>query len=464
MEFLGNDFLLHTETARHLYHDVAEKMPIVDYHCHLSPKEIWEDRRYENITQLWLGEDHYKWRLMRSCGIEEKYITGDAPDKEKFLKWAGALQKAIGNPLYHWSHLELRRYFGFGGHLTEKNAEDVWNLCNGILKNCSAREFIRQSGVKVVCTTDDPADTLEYHEKLANDPTLTFKVLPAWRPEKAMSPELPGYPEYLEKLGKAAGTEIRSFTDLVDALLVRMDYFEAHGCVESDHSLEYSMYRPADGDTLEKIFQNAREGILASREEARQFKTMLLLRLAEEYRKKGWVMQLHYGVQRNLNTRIYAAFGPDAGIDAISDYGSSAELAAFLDALDRKDALPKTVLYSLNPADNAAICTVIGAFQSSEHVAKIQQGSAWWFNDNKKGIEEQLTTLANLGYLPGFIGMLTDSRSFISYPRHEYFRRILCNLIGKWVEGGEFPDDRELLDQIIADICYNNAVRYFGFS
>ena len=461
--FMDRDFLLETPTARRLFHDCAENMPIVDYHCHLSPLEIREDRHYDNITQLWLGGDHYKWRLMRACGIPESYITGDAPDKEKFQKWAESLETAIGNPLYHWSHLELQRYFGFTGHLTAENAEEVWELCNEKLKTYSARSFIRMSNVKIVCTTDDPVDTLEHHEALSQEPDLGFRVFPAWRPEKAMSPELQGFSGYIRRLEDLTGLSIRNFSGLVHALDARMDYFEARGCILSDHSLPYAMYRPATEEQLDRILTDALEGIPADAEQALQFKTMLLLELAKRYARKGWVMQLHFGVQRNLNTGLYRSFGPDAGGDAINDYSSSSELACLLDAMDRSGALPKTILYSLNPNDNAAICSVMGSFQSGPCRGRIQQGSAWWFNDNRKGMEEQLTTLASMGLLSAFVGMLTDSRSFISYPRHEYFRRILCNLIGHWVENGEYPDDERLLKRIVAGICYNNAVSYFGF-
>ncbi len=461
--FLGSDFLLETASAQHLFHDFAENLPIVDYHCHLSPREIRDDVTWDNITRLWLGGDHYKWRLMRANGVPERYITGDAPDRDKFRKWAESLETAVGNPLYHWSHLELSRYFGFDGHLTSENADDVWDLCNEKLASLSARKLIAGSDVKVLCTTDDPVDSLEYHAALRREADLPFAVLPAWRPEKAMSPEAPGFAEYLEALESASRCPVQDFDSLVSALLVQMDHFAENGCTISDHSLPYAMYRPATGTELNRILTSARLGKKITRDEALSFKTMLLLALGEEYARRGWVMQLHFGVQRNLNTRLYRSFGPDAGGDAISGTGSAEELALLLDHLDHRNALPKTVLYSLNPSDNAAICTVMGSFQEGPVRGKLQQGSAWWFNDNRSGMEDQMTTLASMGLLSAFVGMLTDSRSFVSYARHGYFRRILCNILGKWVENGEYPDDDRLLSRIVRGICLQNAVDYFGF-
>lgn len=463
-DFMDKDFLLETPTAQKLFHEYAENMPIIDYHCHLSPKEIAEDHSFKNITELWLGGDHYKWRQMRSNGVEEKYITGDASDRDKFQKWAETLAMAIGNPLYHWSHLELQRYFGYTGYLNGDTAEEVWNLCNEKLADgtMTARQLIKNSNVKLVCTTDDPADSLEYHEQMARE-DMGFQVLPAWRPEKAMNIEKPDWADYIQKLSDVSGVEIKDFGSFIDALKKRMDFFAAHGCSVSDHSLEYCHYKPASIEDLNVIMQKGFSGVAVDMNEERQFKTMTLIYLAREYAHRGWVMQLHFGVQRNLNTKIYQALGADAGIDAINTYGSSIEMGQLLDALAKTDELPKTILYSLNPADNAAIGTVIGCFQDSSAVGKIQQGSAWWFNDNKTGMEAQMTSLANLGLLGNFIGMLTDSRSFISYPRHEYFRRIMCNLIGGWVENGEYPADWKTLEKIVKGISYNNTVRYFGF-
>ena len=463
--FMDKDFLLETETAQKLYHEYAAKMPILDYHCHINPQEIAEDRKFENITQVWLGGDHYKWRQMRSNGVEEKYITGDASDREKFQKWAKKKKKAIGNPLYHWSHLELQRYFGYYGALNGETAEEVWNLCNAKLQEdgMSARNLIRQSNVTLVCTTDDPVDSLEWHEKIAADESFEVQVLPAWRPDKAMNLEKTDYLEYLKKLEVVSGVKIDSFASLIEALRIRMDYFAEHGCSVSDHGLEYVMYAPASEEEIEAIFAKRLRGEAVSRADELQFKTAYMVALGREYHKKNWVMQLHYGVKRDNNGMIFGKLGPDAGIDCINNYAPSSEMADYLNALAITDELPKTILYSLNPTDNAAIGTIIGCFQSEEARGKIQQGSAWWFNDNKQGMIEQMTSLANLGLLGNFIGMLTDSRSFLSYTRHEYFRRIMCNLIGGWVENGEYPADEKVLGRMVQDISYNNAVRYFGF-
>lgn len=463
-EFMDKDFLLTTDTARHLYHDFAEKLPIIDYHCHLSPREIYEDVKYDNITQVWLGADHYKWRQMRSNGVDEKNITGDASDREKFQKWAETLEAAIGNPLYHWSHLELKKYFGYQGHLCGDTAEEVWNLCNEKLHqpDMSARNLIQMSNVDVLCTTDDPADSLEWHRKIKED-GFEVKVLPAWRPDKAINIEKPDFLEYLSKLSGVCGVKIDSFESLLEALKNRMDFFAECGCVVSDHGLEYVMYEPAEDEEVEAIFSKRLAGVSLDKTEERKYKTAFMVALGKEYAKKNWVMQLHYGVQRDLNKKIFNAQGPDAGIDAINTYSSSIEMGQYLNALAENDALPKTILYSLNPIDNAAIGTVIGCFQDSSAVGKIQQGSAWWFNDNKQGMIEQMTSLANLGLLGNFVGMLTDSRSFLSYTRHEYFRRILCELIGGWVENGEYPNDQKALKRIVEGISYYNCKRYFGF-
>ena len=463
--FLDEEFLLSTESAQKIYHEYAEKMPILDYHCHINPQEICENRKFENITQVWLGGDHYKWRQMRSNGVDEKYITGDAPDREKFQKWAETLEMAIGNPLYHWSHLELKRYFGYDGILNGRTAETVWNLCNAKLQEDSmtVRGLIKQSGVTLICTTDDPVDTLEYHDRIAADETFDVQVLPAWRPDKAMNLEKPEYLEYLAKLEAASGVKIDSVEALKKALHVRMDYFAERGCVVSDHALEYVMYRAADEEEIEAIFRKRLNGGTVSREEELTFKTAFMQAVGKEYHDRGWVMQLHYGCKRDNNTPYYKKLGPDTGFDCINNYAPSSEMADFLNAMNVKDELPKTILYSLNPNDSASIGTIMGCFQDSSAAGKIQQGSAWWFNDHKTGMTEQMTTLANLGLLGNFLGMLTDSRSFLSYTRHEYFRRVMCELIGGWVENGEYPYDPEALEKIVKGICYNNAVRYFGF-
>ena len=453
---MDRDFLLSSETAKHLYHDYAAAQPIIDYHCHLDPKEIWEDRCFDNITQVWLGGDHYKWRLMRSAGVEERYITGDASDREKFQKWAETLGLAIGNPLYHWSHLELRNYFGYQGVLNGDTAEEVWQLCNEKLKTLSARKLILSSRVRALCTTDDPADSLEWHKKLAADESFPVKVLPSFRPDKALGIEKPDYLDYLSRLG-----DIGSFAALKEKLIERLDYFVSLGCRVSDHGMESVPYASATMDEVEAIFRKRLAGEIPTAWEQKQFKTALLLELGREYHRLGVVMQLHFGVIRDNSHRVFRALGPDAGIDSIGDQPSIKELAAFLGALDDTDELPRTILYSLNPNDNAALVTVMGAFQTGETVGKVQHGSAWWFNDHRSGMVDQLTTLAADGYLAGFVGMLTDSRSFLSYARHEYFRRILCELIGGWVENGEYPNDEKALRQIVEGICFGNAEQYF---
>ncbi len=464
--FMDEEFLLETEVASKLYHEYAEKTPILDYHCHISPQEIAEDRRFDNISQVWLGGDHYKWRYMRSCGVEEKYCTGDASDHDKFIKWAEVLGKAIGNPLYHWSHLELQRYFGFHGHLCADNAEEVWELCNKKLAepSMSARGIIKKSGVTLICTTDDPIDDLHWHKQIADDPSFDVKVLPAWRPDRAMSIEKSDYKDYLKKLAEVSGLkEIKTWAALKTALQTRMKFFSEHGCVVSDHGLSYVAYSHATEDELEEIFLKRMNNIPLNNDEETKFKTAFMLFMGKEYAIYDWTMQLHYGAKRNNNTRMFEATGPDTGYDCIDNYTPAAQLADFLDSLDKEDALPRTILYSLNPIDNAYIGTIIGCFQNSSAVGKIQHGSAWWFNDHIKGMTEQITSLASLGNLSGFVGMLTDSRSFLSYTRHEYFRRILCNIIGNWVENGEFPEDYKILGEIVENISYYNAVRYFKF-
>lgn len=463
-DFLNEDFLLSTPTAKKLYHEYAAVMPIIDYHCHINPREIYEDRSFDNIAQVWLGADHYKWRQMRSNGVEEKYITGDASDREKFQKWAETLEMAIGNPLYHWSHLELKRFFGYEGYLNGDTAEEVWNICNEKLRNgMTARKMVEMANVTLLCTTDDPIDSLEWHEKLANDDSFNVQVLPAWRPDKAMYLEKPDYPEYIAKLSDVSGVEINSFSSLIKALELRMDYFAKRGCSVSDHGMAYVMYAPASENEVEAVFSKRMSGKDVNDAEEKIFKTAFMTALGRLYHEKNWVMQLHYGVKRDNNGYVFDRLGPDAGIDCISNHTPSAELADFLNALAKDDKLPKTIIYSLNPIDDAAIGTIIGCFQDSSAVGKVQQGSAWWFNDHKTGMINQMTSLASLGLLGNFVGMLTDSRSFLSYTRHEYFRRIMCELIGTWVENGEYPADYKALERIVKGISYNNAVRYFEF-
>lgn len=464
--FMDENFLLGTECAQKLYHDFAEHMPILDYHCHINPQEIAKDRQFSNITEVWLGGDHYKWRQMRSNGVDEYYITGDAPDREKFQKWAETLEKLIGNPLYHWSHLELKRYFGYEGYLSGETAEEVWNLCNEKLKmpEMSVRGLIRQSGVTLICTTDDPIDTLEWHEKIKTDETFDVQVLPAWRPDKAANIEAAVFPGYIRQLEKVSGIEIQNFQALKKAVLNRMEYFDKRGCKVSDHGLNYVMYVPAEQEEIEAIFQKGLSGEGLTFEEIAKYKTAFMNFLGKEYHRMGWVMQLHYGCKRDNNGFMFGKLGPDTGYDCINNYAPADQLTNFLDSLVCTNELPKTILYSLNPNDNAVIGTVLGCFQDATVAGKLQQGSAWWFNDHKTGMMEQMTSLANLGVLSNFVGMLTDSRSFLSYTRHEYFRRILCELIGSWVENGEYPYDEKVLEKIIRGICYDNAVSYFGFS
>lgn len=463
--FMDQDFLLSTDTAKELYHGFAAKMPVLDYHCHINPQEIAEDRKFENITQVWLGGDHYKWRQMRSNGVDEYYITGNAPDREKFQKWAETLEKAIGNPLFHWSHLELQRFFGYYGVLNGDTAEEVWNLCNAKLQedSMSVRNLIRNSNVTLICTTDDPVDDLKWHKLLKEDKTFEVQVLPAWRPDKAMNLEKPEYLDYLAHLSSVSGVEIKTFEDLKNAIAKRMEFFDSMGCSVSDHGVDYVMYVPASDAEIEEIFAARLAGKEISKEDGAKFKTAFMLFVASKYEELNWVMQLHYGCKRDNNTSMYKKLGPDTGYDCISNYAPGEQLVNFLNAVNEKKNLPKTIIYSLNPGDDELIGTILGCFQNSDAIGKIQQGSAWWFNDNKTGMMKQMTSLANLGLLGNFIGMLTDSRSFLSYPRHEYFRRIMCELIGGWVENGEYPKDMKNLEKIVKGISYNNAVRYFGF-
>ncbi len=464
--FMDEDFLLSNETAKTLYHDYAEKMPIVDYHCHINPAEIAQNKQFENITEVWLGGDHYKWRVVRANGYPEKYVTGtETSDYEKFKAWAATLPKAIGNPLYHWTHLELKRYFGIDTPLNEQTADEIWETCNQKLQTpkLSVRGIIDNSNVKVICTTDDPADSLIYHQQIKDDPSCKVKVYPAYRPDKAVNIRKPDFTDYIQTLSKAAGMPINSFPELCEALKNRLEFFVSMGCKASDHGVDRVVCEPASTEEIERIFQKRLSGEIPTQLEADQYQTALLLFLGKEYHRLDVVMQIHYGVARNTNTVMFEKLGPDTGFDTISPDNGSVGLIRFLDALYQNSTLPKTILYSLNPKDNELIGSAIGCFQNEDAVGKIQHGSAWWFNDNKLGMEKQLTDLANLSLLGNFVGMLTDSRSFLSYTRHEYFRRILCNLIGTWVENGEYPNDIPALGQMVQDISYNNTMRYFGF-
>lgn len=463
--FMDENFLLQTETAVKLFHDNASKQPIIDYHCHINPQEIAEDKSFNNITELWLGGDHYKWRLMRSAGVDEKYITGDASPREKFGMWAKTLSKAIGNPLFHWSHLELQRYFGFNGVLNEETAEEVWNLCNEKLKSpeMSVRNIIKSSNVEVICTTDDPIDSLEWHKKIADDTSFDIKVLPAWRPDKAMNVEKDEFLSYIQKLSEVSGIQINNFSDLKSALKNRMEFFDDNGCSVSDHGLDYVSFVPASDEEIESVFTKKKAGENLTSNEIMAYKTAFMVFMGKEYARLNWVLQLHYGCKRNNNSIMFKKLGADTGYDCINNHAPAAEIANYLDCLNSENSLPKTIIYSLNPNDNQIIDTILGCFQDSTAIGKIQHGSAWWFNDNKTGMRDQMISLGNLGYLAGFVGMLTDSRSFLSYPRHEYFRRILCNLFGDLVEAGEFPNDMNLLSDIVSDISYRNAKAYFSF-
>ena len=464
--FMNEDFLLKTEAARKLYHEHAEKMPIIDYHCHINPMEIYEDKRYNTITEVWLGGDHYKWRAMRSCGVAEYYITGDATPAEKFQKWGETIPNLIGNPLYHWTHLELQRYFGITEPLTGENAMEIYEKCNAILAqpDMCVRGIIRKSGVKLICTTDDPVDDLKAHELLAADPTAPAVVLPAFRPDKAMRADKETFPAYVAQLEQVVGYAINTIADMRKALNDRIAYFADRGCCVSDHALDYCFCVEADEDTLNDIFARAKSGKAITWEEQLAYHTALLLSVGQEYYKRDWVMQLHFGCLRDNSKTMFRKLGPDTGFDSMNDAANAVGLAKLLNALQEADALGKTILYSLNPADNGIIGTIMGGFQTNSSIpGKIQQGSAWWFNDHKVGMEEQMKSLMSLGAMGTFNGMLTDSRSFLSYTRHEYFRRILCNLFGQMVEDGEYPADWKNLGKMVENISYNNTLHYFGF-
>lgn len=463
--FLDENFLLSNDTAVKLYHDYAKKMPIIDYHCHLSPQEIYENKTYKNITEVWLGGDHYKWRAMRSNGVEERYVTGDAPDYEKFLAYAKTCSTAIGNPLYHWSHLELQRFFGIYDVLNEQNAPAIWEKANAKLtgKGFGARDLIVNSNVKVVCTTDDPVDSLEYHLKLKEDTSFPVAVLPSFRPDKALEINRATFLPWLGKLGEVIGASIHSYEDLLNALEARVQFFHDAGCLVSDHALDYVPYAPTSRQEAGYVFAKALQGNPVSEEDEKKYKAYTLIFLGKLYAEHGWAMQYHINAGRNNNTVMFNKLGPDTGYDSMNDSSVAYPLSRLLDAIDQEGGLPKTILYSLHPKDMPALGTLMGAFQGGGVAGKIQLGSAWWFLDTKEGMIHQMKTLGDLGLLSRFVGMLTDSRSFLSYTRHEYFRRILCNLFGEWVENGEFPADIELLGGIVSDISYNNAKNYFGF-
>ena len=473
--FMDRDFLLETETAKHLYHDCAAGMPLVDYHCHISPREIYEDRRFDNLVEVWLGGenpdgtyfgDHYKWRLMRSNGVSEEYVSGSKPAFERFQKFAETLVKAIGNPMYHWCNLELRQFFGYDKPLTPETAKECWDFCNEKLRTdpgLTVRGIIQKANVAMIGTTDDPVDSLEWHEKIAADPSITVKVCPSFRPDKAVNISKPGFADYMAKLAKSVGKErLDTVEDVCAALTKRLEFFKKLGCRASDHGLDYVPFRPCSTEEANAALQKELRGESLTLEEIEGYQTAVLLHLGREYHRLGIAMQLHYSCLRNMNARMYAKMGPDTGFDMIAQNTCGGNIAQFLSALDQTGQCPKTILYSLNPADNEQLGTLLGCFQSDEIPGKIQHGSAWWFNDTKSGMEAQMKSLANLGILGNFVGMLTDSRSFLSYARHDYFRRILCNLIGNWVENGEYPNDDKALRSIVEGVCYANAARYFG--
>lgn len=460
-EFMGEEFLLNTETAINLY-KVAKELPIIDFHCHLNTKEIFENRRYKNITEIWLGEDHYKWRAMRSYGIEEKYITGDASDFDKFKKWAETVENCIGNPLYHWTHLELKRYFGIEIELSSETASEIWNICNEKIKNgdLDVRKLIEKSKVQYIGTTDDPLDTLEYHKALRLE-GVDFKVAPTFRPDKVLKIRKEGFKEYIKKLGGIELINIENISDLIKTLEKRVEHFVLNDCKISDHSLEEILISEYSFEKANDSFKKVLSGLTISLDEEKYYFTFVFIELSKLYCKYDLVMQLHIGALRNNNTKMLKKIGPDSGFDSINDISIAENLSKILDSLNTRDILPRTILYCLNPKDNEVIGTMIGNFQEGKGISKIQFGSGWWFNDQKDGMQRQLTALSHLGLLSKFVGMLTDSRSFLSYIRHEYFRRILCNYIGKIVENGEYPNNIRKLEEIVSNICYFNSKEYF---
>jgi glucuronate isomerase len=463
--FMDENFLLRTKTAQDLYHNHAAKMPIFDYHCHINPKQIADDVRFENITQIWLYGDHYKWRGMRTNGVDERYCTGDASDWEKFEKWAETVPYTLRNPLFHWTHLELKKFFGINKILSPATAKEIWDECNAKLNTpeYSVRGIIRMANVHTICTTDDPVDSLEYHKQI-KESGFEVHVLPAWRPDKAMAVEnVKLYNEYLDKLAQAANQDITTFTGLMEALDKRHSFFHENGCRLSDHGLETAIAEDYTTAEIEQIFAKIRGGGELSQTEILKFKSAMLYEFGIMDHSRGWTQQFHIGALRNNSTRLFNKLGPDVGLDSIGDFEIAKPLSRLLDRLDLNNKLAKTILYNLNPRDNELIGTMIGNFQDGSVPGKMQFGSGWWFLDQKDGMEKQINALSNLGLLSRFVGMLTDSRSFLSYTRHEYFRRTLCNILGNDVENGEIPYDMELLGQMVENICFNNAKNYFNF-
>lgn len=463
--FLDEHFLLHTKTAQKLYHDYAKNMPIIDYHCHLPQQQIAEDKQFENLTQIWLYGDHYKWRAMRTNGADERYCTGNASDWEKFEKWAETVPYTLRNPLYHWTHLELQRYFDIHKILSPATAKEIYDECTAKLQTpeYGVRNLLRKMDVRLVCTTDDPVDTLEYHAQLQAE-RFEIPILPAFRPDAAMNVDNPvNFNNYVSRVEKAANTSVGSFNDYLTALKKRHDFFAAHGCSVSDHGLEEIYAEDYTEAELKAIFDKVRSGKVPDLTERKKFKSAMLVTFAEWDWERGWVQQYHLGALRNNNSRMLGQLGPDTGWDSIGDFSQARSLAKFLNRLDSDDKLTKTILYNLNPADNELMATMIGNFNDGSAAGKIQWGSGWWFLDQKDGMTKQINALSNMGLLSRFVGMLTDSRSFLSYPRHEYFRRILCNLFGDEIENGELPNDIPWVGKVIQDICFHNAKNYFSW-
>ncbi len=464
MNFIHDNFLLRNKTAQTLYHDYAENMPIFDYHCHIPPQQVADDVQFETITQIWLYGDHYKWRAMRSNGVSERFCTGDASDCEKFEQWAHTVPHTLRNPLYHWTHLELKRYFGIDDLLGPDTCCQIYDHCNQMLNtpDFSTRNILRRSNVKAICTTDDPLDSLEYHAKIKND-HFEIKVLPTWRPDKAMATNnIPGLNRWIDNLADLAAIDITDFNRYLEAIQLRHDFFHAHGCRLSDHGLDTAYAEDYNANDIESIFQSIRKNQTLSILQHRQFRSAMLYEFGKMDHARAWTQQYHIGALRNNNTRLYQELGPDTGFDSIGDLEIALPLSKMLDRLDQTNQLAKTILYNLNPRDNELLATMIGNFQDGSCPGKMQYGSGWWFLDQKDGMINQINTLSNLGLLSRFVGMLTDSRSFLSYPRHEYFRRILCNIIGNDVENGELPSDINLLGAMVQNICFNNARNYFG--
>lgn len=468
-KFMDKDFLLTTETAKKLYHEHAEKMPIIDYHCHLQPKEIYEDKKFRNLAEAWLGAgdcygDHYKWRSLRARGYEEDSISGPDDDYKKYYQFVESMPYFVGNPLYHWSHLEMQRYFGINDIINAKNAKKIWDEANAKLETLTAREMMYKFNVKTVCTTDDPVDSLEWHKKMMEDKTLHVTVRPAFRPDKAINVELSWFESWVNQLAKVCGKEIKSLNDLTDCLASRIEFFHSMGSRVSDHALDVVHYTPATYEEANAVFLKGMKHEEISSHEQDQYKGYILLFLGKQYKKHGWVQQYHIGALRNNSKKMLEKIGPDTGFDAIEDAVYMEKLSALLGALDANDALPKTILYCLNPRDNYALTVLAGCFQEEGVKSRVQVGTAWWFLDQLDGMKQNLETQMQVGLISQSVGMLTDSRSFLAYPRHEYYRRLLCQMLGNLVESGQYPvEELDTLGKIVEDICYNNAKEFFGF-